>query len=103
MTYFQTYTTDRLGQIFLTGPLDATGFDQASLEIIQFPGRVPGLTVGVNGGKISGSTLAMTVDSFPLGGVTVHSYDLDGPEISLVLTGGPANTPVNIQAWVYLH
>jgi hypothetical protein len=102
-TYFQTYTTDALGQIFLTGPLAAAGFDKASLEIIQFPGNVPGLTVGVDEGKISGSTLAMVVDSFPLGAGTVHTYDLNGPEISLVLTGGPANTAVNIQAWVYLH
>jgi hypothetical protein len=102
-TYFQTYTTDQFGQIFLTGPLAAAGFNKASLEIIQFPGNVSGLTVGVFEGKISGSTLAQVIDSFPLGAATVHSYDLNGPEISLVLTGGPPNTAVNIQAWVYLH
>lgn len=102
-TYFQTYTTDALGQIFLTGPLAAAGFDKASLEIIQFPGNVSGLTVSVAEGKITGSTLAQVIDSFPLGGGTVHNYDLNGPEISLILTGGPPNTAVNIQAWVYLH
>lgn len=103
-TYFKTFTTDSLGQIFLTGIIDARGFDKASIEIIQFPGAVAGLTVNVDMGKISGSTLAQRIDSFPLStAASIHTYDVNGPDFSVVLTGGPPNTAVAIQAWVYLH
>lgn len=104
-TYFQTRTTDNLGQIFLTGILDARGFDKVSVEIIEFPTTVSGMTVTVDEGKISGQTLSQFIDSFPLStsSAVIHTYDVNGPDFSMVLSGGPANTPVGIQAWVYLH
>lgn len=103
-TYFRTFTTDNLGQIFLTGILDERGFDKVSLEIVQFPTTVPNMVVTVDIGKISGTTLSSFVDSFPLGtAATIHTYDANGPDFSLVLTGGPPNTAVGIQAWVYFH
>jgi hypothetical protein len=103
-TYFQTRTTDQLGQIFLTGILDARGFDKVSVEIVQFPTTVGGLTVTVDEGKISGTTLSQFIDSFPLSTTAlIHTYDVNGPDFSLILTGGPPNTAVGIQAWVYFH
>ena len=103
-TFFGTFTTDSLGQIFLTGIMNITGFDKVSLEIVQFPTSVTGLTVNVIMGKISGTTLSFTVESFPLPTVVNnHTDDIVGPEYSVVLTGGPANTAVGIQAWVFAH
>lgn len=104
LTYFQTFTTDSLGQIFLTGIVDVSANKEADLEIIQFPTSVPNMTVRVSMGKISGSTLSSTVGSFALGtATTIHPFNVIGPEASVVITGGPANTPVGIQAWLFVH
>ena len=101
-SFFQTDTTDGLGQIFLTGPMDARGYSKVSIEIVQFPTTVSGLSVNVAEGKISGATLAQVIDVFPLSSsAKIHSYEVMGPEFSLVLTGGPANAQVALQAWVY--
>jgi hypothetical protein len=103
-TYFKTIKTDPLGQIFLTGILDVQGFDKVNVEIIQWPHVAVSMTVLCNMGKISGETLAQTVGQFPLGtGGNIHSFPVIGPEFALVLTGGPANTDVPIQAWVFLN
>jgi hypothetical protein len=103
-TYFQTFKTDALGQIFMTGILDVKDFNQINLEIIQFPHAAVSMTVICDIGKLSGSTLAQTVQTFPLGTAgTIHTFNVIGPEFSVVLTGGPANTDVPIQAWVFLH
>ncbi len=51
-------------------------------------------------GKISNTTLAE-----PKGGKIdgrIHSYDIDGPEISLLLTGGPKHGTEKVKLWVYL-
>lgn len=62
------------------------------------------MIVQSNMGKISGTTLAQTLETFPLGtSGKIHTYDVVGPEFSLVVTGGPANATVPIQAWVFLH
>jgi hypothetical protein len=34
-TYFKTFTTDTLGQIFMTGILDVSHYNQVNLEIIR--------------------------------------------------------------------
>ncbi len=103
-TYFQTLKTDHLGQIFLTGILDVKGFTKVNVEIIQWPHAAVSMTVSCNIGKFSDETLAQTVGQFPLGTAgTIHSFPVIGPEFSLVLTGGPANTDVPIQAWVFLN
>lgn len=67
LTFFEEFTTDTHGQIFLTGIIDIKDYRQADLEIIQFPSNVENLIVNVRMGKISGSTLAETVGTFPLG------------------------------------
>lgn len=103
LTYFNTYTTDHLGQIFLTGIVNIEKYRKADFEIIEFPFSVS-MNVQCDMGKISGATLAASVGQFPLGTTAqINSFDVRGPEMSCVLTGGPANTAVAIQAWLFLH
>jgi len=55
-------------------------------------------------GKISGVTLSETVGQFPLGTTAaIHTFNVVGPEFNLAITGGPPNTDVPIQAWVFLN
>jgi hypothetical protein len=103
-TYFQTFKTDKLGQIFLTGILDVSQFSSVHVEIIQWPHAPVNMTVNCTIGKLSGQTLGQTVAQFSLGTAgQIHSINVTGPEFSLVLTGGPVNTDVPIQAWVFLR
>ncbi|MBV8274572.1 MAG: hypothetical protein JO170_04815 [Verrucomicrobia bacterium] len=104
-TFFQTFTTDHLGQIFLTGVLNVEAFHKVNLEIIQFPEVAVNMTVACDMGKLSGETLAQTVGLFPLPTTDpqIHTFDVIGPEFSALLRGGPPNTDVPIQAWVFLH
>jgi hypothetical protein len=103
-TYFQTFKTDHLGQIFMTGILNVEAFDSINVDIIQWPHAAVSMTVLCDIGKISGQTLAQTVAQFPLGTAgQIHTFNVIGPEFSVILTGGPANTDVPIQAWVFLH
>ena len=102
-TYFQT-KTDQLGQIFLTGILNVEGFNSINLQIIQSPKGAVNMSVLCDIGKFSGDTLAQTAAQFPLGTAgEIHSFAVIGPEFSVTLTGGPPNTEVPIQAWVFLH
>ena len=101
--YFQSFTTDAHGQIQVTGILDIVDYQLAHLEIIQHPGNVPNLRVEVHMGKISGTTLAQVVGSFPLGPGTIHTFNVVGPEMSVWVLGGPPNTAVQLQAWLFLH
>ena len=103
-TYFQTFKSDHLGQIFLTGILDVKHFNKVSVEIIQWPHTPVQMNVQVMMGKISGSTLSQLMEQFPLGTTArIHAYDVIGPDFSVVLTGAPPNTDVPIQAWIFLH
>jgi hypothetical protein len=103
-TYFQTFKTDQLGQIFMTGPIKLDTFSKVNLEIIQWPHAPVSMGVTCSMGKISGSTLAQVVAQFPLGTAgQIHTFDVIGPEFSVILTGGPPNTDVPIQAWIFLH
>lgn len=103
-TYFKTFKTDGLGQIFMTGILDVKAYSKVNVEIIQWPHAPVSMTVMCNMGKITGSTLAQTVGQFTLGTAgVIHTFEVVGPEFSVVLTGGTPNTDVPIQAWVFLH
>jgi len=103
-TYFQTFKTDHLGQIFMTGILDVHAYSKVHVEIIQFPHAPVNMSVSCAIGKLSGSTLAQNVGQFPLGTAgIIHSFEVRGPEFSVVLTGGPPDTDVPIQAWVFLN
>ena len=103
-TYFQTFKTDNLGQIFMTGILDVQAYNKVHIEIIQWPHAPVSMQVSCMMGKISGSTLAQVIGQFPLGTAgVIHSFDVIGPDFSVVLTGGTPKTDVPIQAWVFLH
>jgi hypothetical protein len=103
-TYFQTFKSDHLGQIFLTGILDVKHFNKVSVEIIQWPHTPVQMSVQVMMGKISGTTLSQVMEQFPLGTTAqIHAYDVIGPDFSVVLTGATPNTDVPIQAWIFLH
>ncbi|MFI5353565.1 MAG: hypothetical protein ACHQZS_11440 [Candidatus Binatales bacterium] len=103
-TYFKTFKTDPLGQISLTGILNVENYSKVNLEIIQWPHVAVSMTVSCFMGKNSGPTLAQTVGQFALGTAgQIYTFEVIGPEINVVLTGGPPNTDVPIQAWVFLH
>jgi hypothetical protein len=104
LTYFEPFETDAHGQIFTTGPLDVSEFSKVNLQITQFPHVAVAMTVNCLMGKISGQTLSQLLASFPLGTTgPIHSFDVIGPEFNLILTGGPPNTSVPIQAWLFLN
>jgi hypothetical protein len=44
-TYFQTFKTDHLGQIFMTGILNVEAFNEVNVEIIQWPHVAVNMTV----------------------------------------------------------
>jgi len=103
-TYFQTFKTDHLGQIFMTGILDVQPYNKVNVEIIQWPHAPVSMTVSCTMGKLSGATLGQVVSQFPLGTAgIIHALEVIGPEFSVILTGGTPNTDVPIQAWVFLH
>ena len=102
--YFKTFTTDPLGQIFMTGIVNVAPYNTVNLEIIQWPHAPVTMNVTCMMGKITGSTLAEELEQFPLGtAATFTAIDVIGSEFSVVLTGGPPKTKVPIQAWLFLH
>ena len=104
LTFFQSFNTDQFGNIFLSGILDIRDYKEVDLEILQFPGNVPNMTVAVQMGKISGTTLSASVGTFALNSATIiHKFAVVGPEVSVILSGGPPNTAVGINAWLFLH
>ena len=103
-TYFESFETDVHGQIFMTGPVDISEHAKVNLQITQFPHAAVTMTVNCAIGKISGSTLSQVLAAFPLGTTgPIHSFDVIGPEFNVVLTGGPPNVTVPIQAWLFLN
>ncbi|HKF42360.1 MAG TPA: hypothetical protein VKG01_04615 [Thermoanaerobaculia bacterium] len=52
-------------------------------------------------GKISGTTLA-ALSTWPLD-KQIHTFDVVGPQMVLLLKGGPPNSSENVQLWVYLR
>jgi hypothetical protein len=103
-TYFKNFKTDAHGQIFLTGAIDVSAHDEVDVEVIQWPQAPVKMNAACSIGKISGQTLAQEVGKFPLGASgQIHTFNVVGPEFSVVLTGAPPNVTVPIQGWVFLH
>jgi len=103
-TYFHTFKTGQGGVIDLTGILDVRHFNKVSVEIIQGPHSTVPMNVVCCMGKISGSTLGQVLAQFPLATTAqIHAFDVIGPDFNVSLTGGPPNTDVPIEAWVFLH
>jgi hypothetical protein len=78
------------------GTTDLTGYRKVCFRI----GTAKATTFAVTMGKISNATLAAqftgTIDN------KIHTYDVIGPQMTLRLTNGPANTADTVQVWVYL-
>jgi hypothetical protein len=103
-SYFKTFKTDSDGRIEVTGILNVEAYNSIDFMIIQWPHANVTMSLTADIGKISGATLAQSAASFQLGTTaTIHSVKVIGPEFSLTLLGGPVNTDVPIQAWVFLH
>lgn len=106
LKYFGTYTSDRFGQIELTGILDIEGYHAANLEITAgYEEQVRDLRVTVYMGKINGTTLSEAIDRFSIviPDIHIHTYPVIGPELAVWVLGAPKNTDVDIQAWVFLN
>lgn len=101
---FNSFTTNSLGDIFLTGILEVQAYNKVSVEVVPGPGAPAGMTVMCTMGKLSGETLAAEVGQFPFAtAAAIHTFNVVGPEFSVVIVGGPANTAVPVQAWVFLN
>lgn len=108
LTYHQVYTPNQSGHIDLTGIVDIKDFSSVDLQIETTTTVSPNVLVYVNMGKLSGAggawTLAVQVDHYPLKDWRqIRSYKVMGPEFSISINNAPANTWVQINAWVFLH
>jgi hypothetical protein len=104
LTYSQTFTTDQFGTIFLTGPLDISAYKEVDMAIAQFPTNVPNLRAVVQMGEIVPITLSSPAGVFAITtDGTNHVFNVTAPQANVLITGGPPNTAVAIQAWVFLH
>jgi hypothetical protein len=105
--FFQTYTTDNLGQIFLTGNLNVEPYRKVNFMLITESGinMTVNCEMGTYSGGGGGGTLALSVAQFALEFLqpVIHSFDVIGPEFRIVLTGGPPNTDVALQGWLLLQ
>jgi hypothetical protein len=102
--YFSTYKTNAQGNIFLTGIINVQDFSQINFEIVQVPVVSVSMTVSCMIGVLSGTTLAQNLATFPLNqAAQIHTFNVVGPEFTIDLIGGPPNTNVPIQAWVFLR
>ncbi len=90
--------------------LAVDAYDSVNLEIVAVHGTPPNMTVLCNMGNLSGlghfngQTLGSVVGQFPLAPFdsVIHNFSVTGPEFSVQLTGGPPNTKVNFEAWIFL-
>jgi hypothetical protein len=107
LTYFRSYVSDKYGQIELTPILDISSYHTVNLEIIAGTRHESksSLRVQVYMGKIQGTTLSQLIDHYTIeiSSTRIHSYDVIGPDLLVWIMGAPANTKVDVQAWVFLH
>lgn len=78
------------------GPIDVTGFRRVSIMI----GSTKAKSCKMSMGKISGPTLSCGFD-IPLN-YEIHTFEVVGPQMSILLKGGPPNSNEKVQLWVYL-
>jgi len=101
-TYFTTFTTDSHGQVFLSGILDVKAYATVNIEITQSTTSVPNLQVLVLMGKLSGTTVGQEIGRFPPS-AQIHSFPVVGPELNVIVVGGPPNTVVAMEGWIFIH
>ena len=104
MTYKQVFTPNQSGHIDLTGIVDIKDFSNVDFLIETTTAVSPNVLVYVNMGKLSGWTLAVEMDHYPLKDWRqIRSYKVAEPEFSISIDNAPANTWIQINAWVFLH
>jgi hypothetical protein len=105
--FFRTYTTDQNGNIFLTGNLNVEAYRKVNFMLITDSGinMTVDCAMGTYSGGGGGGTLAQTVGQFALEYLQpqIHTFDVIGPEFSIVLLNGPPNTGVPLQGWLLLQ
>ncbi|ADW71207.1 hypothetical protein [Granulicella tundricola] len=102
--YFQTFTLNAVGEISIAGILNVAAYSKINLELLGTPIAGHVMQVEVFMGVLSGQTVGGTVLQFPLTTTgIIHSFNVVGPEMSIVITGGPPNTSLAIQAWTFMQ
>jgi hypothetical protein len=95
-----TYGASGEGRVVLDpasgGVVSLAGFHKVFVRI----GTTRATGILVNMGKISGATLSQFF-ARPMSQQT-QTFDVIGPQMVLVLTGGPPNTTERVQLWVFL-
>ena len=67
MTYHQVYTAGQNGDVLLAGTVDIKDFSNVDLQVTSVQGvSDPNILVSVTMGKLSGWTLSVLVDRYPL-------------------------------------
>jgi hypothetical protein len=85
-------------------PVDVSSYSKVNLEITGSSPAGHTVQVLVEMGVIGGTTVASVVLQFPLSTTgTIHTVNVVGPEMTIVLTGGVANASLAIQAWTFLQ
>lgn len=80
-----------------TTAFDLTGFRKFSVMV----GAASAKSMLVYQGKISGTTLSF--DTEVSLDEEIHTFDVVGPEGTIVLIGGPPGTSESVQFWIYLR
>ncbi|HKC80843.1 MAG TPA: hypothetical protein VKB91_06575 [Gemmatimonadaceae bacterium] len=95
-----TFGSNGQAQIKLTptaAVISVTGYRRVSVIV----GSTHATNLRIQMGKIAGATLSTSLYNGPVN-QQVHTYEVIGPELVLVLTGAPANSTDHVQVWVYL-
>jgi hypothetical protein len=79
------------------GVIDVSGYRWVSIRI----GSTKATSCEMAMGKISNQTLAQAYN-VPLDG-KIHTFEINGPQMTLVLKGGQPNSTENVKMWVYLR
>jgi hypothetical protein len=105
LTYQQVYTPDQHGHIELTGIVDVKDFSNVDFQIETTPTvSDPNVLADVIMGKLSGWTLAVQVDQYPIKDWRqIRSYKVIAPELLIRINNVFTATGINIHAWVFLH
>ena len=73
--------------------VDVTGYRQVNVRI----GQTKASSFMLNMGKLSGATLSV-ITSRPVDNA-IHTFDVVGPEIALILAGGQPKSREKVQLW----
>lgn len=77
--------------------ISVTGYRKVSVQI----GTTHATNLRIQMGKITGATLSQYMFNGPVD-QKIHTFEVVGPDLVLVLSGAPANSTDHVQVWVYL-